>query len=93
MDTAALHAQMLSRPAETDADWQVAAARYAELVSAVRADDASFWTCTERGQVFMGDGDFVARTPSQADRARLVMTAIPKAQRGTVRSRSPHLAA
>ena len=93
LDTAALHAQMLERLAETDADRQAAAARYADLVGAVHADDTSFWTDAVRGQVFMGDDDLAARMQSRAEPAPLVTKAIPKAQRGPARSWSQHLAA
>ena len=93
LDTAALHAQLLERPAETDADRQAAAARHADLVGAVQADDTSFCIDAVRGQVFMGDDDFVARMQSRAEPARLVTKAIPKAQRAPARSWSQHLAA
>lgn len=68
----------------------MAAARHAKLVGAARADDASFWAGTVRGQVFMGDDDFMARMLSRDKPARLAMCAIPKAQPGTVRNWSQH---
>ena len=70
----------------------MAATHHAKLFGAAQADDASFWTGTVRGQVFMGDDDFMARMLSRDKPVRLAMSAIPKAQPGTVRNWSQHLA-
>ena len=71
----------------------LAARHHAELVSATRAEDESFWSDALNGQVFMGDEAFVQRMQVQAEPRRLAAKAIPKAQRAVAGTWDQHLKA
>ena len=81
LDTLGLQGCLLGRPAVTDADFRLAALRYAELVDAANDDDASFWQQAVRAQVFMGDEAFVRQMQAQALLERQSAKGIPRVQR------------
>ena len=81
LDTLGLHGYLLGRPAVTDADFRLAALRYAELADAANDDDASFWQQAVRAQVFLGDEAFVRQMQAQALSERQSAKGIPRVQR------------
>ena len=56
----------MGRPVKSKADRKKAVQQYAALVDDEAADASSFWQDALRGQIFLGDEDFVARMQAQA---------------------------
>jgi putative transposase len=79
LDTAGLHGYLLGREAKSAADRRRAAARYASLVAAGR--DEALWDSALRQQIFLGDGDFVARMLALAEPRRAQVVDVPRVQR------------
>jgi putative transposase len=81
LDSDGMHGYLLGTPVTTDALRRQAARLYARFVAQGAADDATFWRAGLRGQVYLGDEDFVQRMQTQAAPQRLAHKAIPRRQR------------
>lgn len=82
LDRGSLYTQLLGLDdVSTPAQLQQAATRYAELVDTALPADADFWQGQLRGQIFLGDDGFVARSRSQTTATQRQSPDIPKAQR------------
>jgi len=64
LNTAALHAYFLGKPAETIADAQRASRHYEKFVT--EGTDEQFWGTRLKQQIYLGDEDFVARMQALA---------------------------
>lgn len=80
LDTAALHAHLLDREAETLADRHQAAQLYADLVAA--AHGVRLWDEALRQQIHLGDDEFIARMQAKTDQRQRASKEIPAPQRG-----------
>jgi putative transposase len=93
LDTDGLHGYLLGRPVSGSADRRRACAQYAALAVRADAEDATFWHDGVRGQVFLGDEDFVQRMQAMVPATARVTKEIPKEQRRLpVRSWAAYLA-
>ncbi len=92
LDHDGLLGHLLGRPVKSKADRTKAARQYAALVDDGAADGSAFWQEALRGQIFLGDEDFVARMQDQADRPLRQAVEIPKAQRHAPFDLKRHLA-
>jgi REP element-mobilizing transposase RayT len=81
LDSDGLHAHLLGRPVDNARDRREAAKRYAELIAQPTAADGAFWAGALRGQVFLGDEDFVTRMQALVTAQQQRASEIPKAQR------------
>ena len=82
LNTLALFGHLLGRPAVTDADCEVAALHYAELVDGATPGDSSFRQRALRGQMFMGDETFARRMQARVMLERQSSAkGIPRVQR------------
>lgn len=81
LDSDGLYGHLLGRPLKSKGDRTKAAQQYAALVEDDAADGSAFWQEALRGQIFLGDEDFVARMQAQAAGSLRVAVDIPKAQR------------
>ncbi|HMW57736.1 MAG TPA: transposase [Burkholderiaceae bacterium] len=81
LDSDGLYGQLLGRPVKSKGDRTKAAQQYAALVEDDAADGSTFWQEALRGQIFLGDEDFVARMQAQAAGSSRGAVDIPKAQR------------
>ena len=86
LDTDGLHGYLLGQPVSGGAQRRKAAAMYAALVAREQADDAGFWQGALRGQIYLGDEDFVARMQALAQPAATAQREVPKPQRMAPRS-------
>ena len=78
LDTAAVYAHLLGRPARTAADKKRAAMRYAQFVAEGR--DVPLWDQALKGQIFLGNEKFVARMCALAEPRRASAKEVPRAQ-------------
>lgn len=81
LDGDGLHGYLLGAPVCNAQDRRRGARLYAKLVPQPRDDDASFWPGALRGQVFLGDEQFVERMQALAAPQHVSDKAVPKAQR------------
>lgn len=81
LDSDGLHGFVLGRQVTDTRDRCLAADRYAALVGQAQPEDDVFWRDALRGQVFLGDEDFVQRMQALAEPERKASRAIPKKQR------------
>ena len=81
LDADGLQGYLLGAPVRNAQDRRFRAHLYAKLVSQAGEDDASFWADSLRGQVFLGDEQFVERMQAAAAPQRVKDKAVPKAQR------------
>lgn len=81
LDSDGLYGQLLGRPVKSKGDRTKAAQQYAALVEDDPVDGSAFWQEALRGQIFLGDENFVARMQAQAPGAQRQAVDIPKAQR------------
>ena len=81
LDTDGLHGYLIGRPVTTARDRQLAIRRYRALVDGAKAEDAQFWQTALRGQIYLGDENFVHRMQAQAEPQRLAARPIPRTQR------------
>lgn len=79
LDSDGLHGYLLGRPVGTARDRRRATQRYATLLA--RAEHALPWESALRGQIFLGDADFMARMQALATAGRRAALKVPKAQR------------
>jgi putative transposase len=79
LDTAAVHACLLGRAAQTGADQRKAAARYIALVAAGKG--VKLWEDALAKQMFLGDADFIDRMQALIEPSRSDSKQIPKYQR------------
>lgn len=79
LDTAAVHAYLLGRNAQTGADQRKAAARYVALVAAGKG--VKLWEDALAKQMFLGDADFIDRMQALIEPSRSDSKEIPKYQR------------
>ncbi|MBP6250076.1 MAG: transposase [Leptothrix sp. (in: Bacteria)] len=92
LDGDCLHGHLLGRPVKSKADRKKAVQQYAALVDDEAADASSFWQDALRGQIFLGDEDFVARMQAQAPGGQRQAVDIPKAQRRVLLDLKQHFA-
>ena len=78
LDTPALYAYLLGRPALTPADIRRAAIKYARLVAEGR--DVRLWDQALSGQIFLGNDEFVTRMCALAEPSRATSKEVPRAQ-------------
>ncbi len=76
-----LHGVMLGRVATSRRDQGLAARRYAALVGTEQQSDVDFWKSHLRGQIYLGDDDFVARMQARAAPAARRSRDVPARQR------------
>ena len=79
LDTAAVHAYLLGRDAQTGADRRKAAARYVTLVAAGKG--VKLWEDALAKQMFLGDAHFIDRMQALIEPSRSDAREIPKYQR------------
>jgi putative transposase len=88
LDTDGLHGYLIGRTVASARDRQLAVAHYRELVNDSQTGDAQFWQDALRGQIYLGDEDFVRRMQARAEPQRLAARGTPQSQRRKPLSRS-----
>jgi putative transposase len=86
LDSEGLHGYLLGRPVGNQADRELAARTYVDLVNSLRDGEPTIWRDNLRGQVFLGDDAFVNKMLTLAAPLQRVAVDVPKVQRKSSRS-------
>lgn len=81
LDTDGIHTHVLGRAVQGSADRLAAINAYAASANEARSSDARFWHEGLRGQLFLGDDDFMRRMLDRAPVDALKEVEIPRTQR------------